>query len=326
MSELLDAGTIYERYAPQIRRYLLSRCGDADLADDLLSETFERVVAGLASYDDRGWPVSAWIYRIATARLIDHRRQARRRPRVPIEGWHAHVDGPEDAVARAVMQDWVRDAIRARLSGDQRTVVWLRFVCDLSLEEIAGRLGMTEGAAKQLQLRAIANLRRVFVWDDDMTPMMVAWDRAVRRQAERPRRDVATCARGCDRVVYVKDICRRCYNREYRVQRASASAPPDARRTPPVPCAAEGCGARRCYADGYCHKHHNRLVRTGTIADPIYNHDRTCRECDRPVHAAGLCPMHYQRARRESASRPSGSSTRPNSASSDQIASIRSQA
>ncbi|HET9223298.1 MAG TPA: sigma factor, partial [Roseiflexaceae bacterium] len=59
---------LYERYAPQIRRYIASRLGDPILAEDICGDVFVKVLESLDRYEDRGWPFSAWLYRIAYAR------------------------------------------------------------------------------------------------------------------------------------------------------------------------------------------------------------------------------------------------------------------
>ena len=76
---------LYERYAPQIRRYIASRLGDPTQAEDICGDVFVKVLESLDRYEDRGWPFSAWLYRIADARKVDFRRQARQRPSLPLD-------------------------------------------------------------------------------------------------------------------------------------------------------------------------------------------------------------------------------------------------
>ena len=63
----------------QIQRYIASRLGDPVQAEDVCADVFVKVLESLARYEDRGWPFSAWLYRIAYARTMDMLRQARRR-------------------------------------------------------------------------------------------------------------------------------------------------------------------------------------------------------------------------------------------------------
>src|SRR5690606_6871673 len=65
-AKLGDADAIsalYERYEPKIRRYVLGRLGDPNLAEDICSDVFVKVLESLDRYEDRGWPFSAWLYR-----------------------------------------------------------------------------------------------------------------------------------------------------------------------------------------------------------------------------------------------------------------------
>ena len=73
--------TIYEHYAPGIFRYAYYRVGDVEQARDIQSEVFLRMLEGLGRYEDRGWSIGAWLYRIAHARTVDvlrHRDPTRR--------------------------------------------------------------------------------------------------------------------------------------------------------------------------------------------------------------------------------------------------------
>src|SRR5438132_1094127 len=76
---------LYERYAPQIQRYIAARLGDPIQAEDVCADVFVKVLESLARYEDRGWPFSAWLYRIAFARTVDVLRQLRRRHSVPLD-------------------------------------------------------------------------------------------------------------------------------------------------------------------------------------------------------------------------------------------------
>src|SRR5215470_16898852 len=92
-------GRLYERYAPQIRRYIVARLGDPAQAEDICGDVFVKVLESLDRYEDRGWPFSAWLYRIAYARTVDVLRQARRRPSLPLdESLLGALEPPDEAV------------------------------------------------------------------------------------------------------------------------------------------------------------------------------------------------------------------------------------
>lgn len=202
---MFDAGDLFAEYAPLIRRYLVSRA-DPDEVDDLLSETFERVVRTLATYEDRGYAITSWLYSIARCKAIDLIRSNALRPTWPLEEWSATVDGPEDLVARALTHEWIRDQILTQLSGAQQQVIWLRFVADLSQAETARRLGLPVSQVKVLQWRGVAKLRMAIA-PDSAPPMMAALATA---QDEIPRCAIA----GCGRPRYMKTLCITHYTRE----------------------------------------------------------------------------------------------------------------
>jgi RNA polymerase sigma factor, sigma-70 family len=151
-------GALYQQYTPQLRRYLVGRCGSAD-TDDLISEVWLRVLRRLPAYEERGYPFSAWLYRVAECRCIDMARQQQRRPSVPIAERHWVIGGPEVQIdawdAHAAV-----GALMPRLLPRQRTVIALRFLHDWSLEETAAALGIGVNVVKSLQHRAIARLGR----------------------------------------------------------------------------------------------------------------------------------------------------------------------
>lgn len=152
--------TIYERYASAIYRYIYYRVGDPELAEDLRAEVFLRMLEGIDRYEDRGWPISAWLYRIARDRTIDTLRRRYKRPQLPLETWSGTCDGPEGAVELQLDYEEVRQSINY-LTESQRQVILLRFMCELSVQEVAEKLGRTEGAVKALQHRGLQTLARI---------------------------------------------------------------------------------------------------------------------------------------------------------------------
>lgn len=153
---------IYERYAPGIFRYIYYRVGDAELAHDIQSEVFLRMLEGIERYEDRGWSIGSWLYRIAHARTIDSLRRRHRHPQLPLDEWDAAADGPDEGLDASLRRSAVRRAL-GRLCESQRRVLLLRHVHGLSLEETARQMGRTIGSIKALQHRAherVAQLMR----------------------------------------------------------------------------------------------------------------------------------------------------------------------
>jgi RNA polymerase sigma-70 factor (ECF subfamily) len=153
-------GRIYEQYAHAIYRYIYYRVRDTQLAEDLTADVFLRMIESIDRYEDRGWPISAWLYRIAHDRVIDTLRRKRRRLQIPLEDWWESYDGPD--IAAFLQSEYQRlHSCFFRLTHSQREVIWLRFVDERSLQEVAYRLGISEGAVKALQYRGLRALARM---------------------------------------------------------------------------------------------------------------------------------------------------------------------
>jgi len=154
-------GQLYERLAPGIHRYLLRHTqGHRAAAEDLTAEVFVKALARLHTYEFRGLPFSAWLYRIAHNHLIDHWRT---RPRdMPGPSGAADVADPvaERLLERALDRQALAGAL-ARLPDHHRQVVALRFLRGCSIAETAAATGKTEDAVKKAQVRGLARLRRI---------------------------------------------------------------------------------------------------------------------------------------------------------------------
>ncbi|HWQ16200.1 MAG TPA: sigma-70 family RNA polymerase sigma factor [Roseiflexaceae bacterium] len=150
---------IYERYAPAIYRYIYFRVGEVELAEDLQADVFLRMLEGIHRYEDRGWPISAWLYRIAHDRTVDTMRRRRVRQHVPLETWGGACEGPESTVDERLDYEEIGRMMN-ELTDDQRQVIHMRFMADMSIQEVASRLGRTEGSVKALQHRGLQSLAR----------------------------------------------------------------------------------------------------------------------------------------------------------------------
>jgi RNA polymerase sigma-70 factor, ECF subfamily len=150
---------IYRRALPQVYGYLLPRCGDAVVAEDLTAETFMAAVT--ASRNGRVTDVSvAWLVGVARHKLVDHwRRVARDQRNVAVaEQMTGDVDDPwEQHLDTAVVH-----AALARLSAHQRAALTLRYLDGFSVSEVAEYLDRSLHATETLLARARTALRRTY--------------------------------------------------------------------------------------------------------------------------------------------------------------------
>jgi RNA polymerase sigma-70 factor (ECF subfamily) len=144
---------LYEDNFERVYAYVARRVGNREEAQDVTADVFHQALAGLPRFEWRGLPFVAWLLGIAANVLSDR--------------WHRAATHQE-AVNDDLDQIGIEDDIERRamlyqlvqtLPDDQRRVIIRRFVGQKSLREIATELGRSEGAIKQLQLRALQNLR-----------------------------------------------------------------------------------------------------------------------------------------------------------------------
>jgi RNA polymerase sigma-70 factor (ECF subfamily) len=144
---------LYEMHFDRVYAYVARRLPDRSVAQDVTAEVFHRALANLKSYEWRGVPFAAWLYRIAANAIATHARKAARDRNLPA-GVETAEQVSEEIERRASLYGAVRD-----LPPDQRRVIQMRFGQERSIREIAQALQRTEGAVKQLQFRALKNLR-----------------------------------------------------------------------------------------------------------------------------------------------------------------------
>jgi RNA polymerase sigma-70 factor, ECF subfamily len=145
---------IYERHVDRVHAYVSRRAGNRAVAEDITSQVFEQALRTLGRFEWRGVPLAAWLYRIAANALADHWRDRQRDaadppPDLPDAG---ELDEIDRRIALYQQVD--------RLPDLQRQVIRMRFVEEKSIRDVAAALERSEGAIKQLQLRALENLRK----------------------------------------------------------------------------------------------------------------------------------------------------------------------
>lgn len=150
---------LYRDLSPAVTGYL--RLHGAAEPDDLASETFLGVFTGLAGFRGDEDALRAWVFTIAHRRLVDDWRRRSRRPQVADDdsGLAGHVGGDvEDDVLTRVGAENVH-RMCAELPDDQRSVLLLRILADLTVEQVAHVMGRSVASVKALQRRGLRSLR-----------------------------------------------------------------------------------------------------------------------------------------------------------------------
>ena len=153
---------LYRDLHPRVLRYLSVR--EPAEAEDLASEVWLDVAAGIGRFRGNEDGFRAWVFTIARRRLLDLRRRAsvRREKPVPLDllgGDRGIGDAEGDALA-SIEADAAL-ALLATLPPDQCDVVLLRVIGDLSVTDVAKILGKRPGAIRALQYRALKHLAQI---------------------------------------------------------------------------------------------------------------------------------------------------------------------
>jgi RNA polymerase sigma-70 factor, ECF subfamily len=150
-SEPARFAELYEQNFARVYAFFARRVATREEAQDLTSEVFHQALGSIRSFKWQGAPFVAWLYGIAANVLSSHWQKLGRSPTAEeIE----FSDGGGEIERSVMLAELVE-----LLTPDQRRVILQRFVKQKSIREIANDLGRSEGAVKQLQLRALENLR-----------------------------------------------------------------------------------------------------------------------------------------------------------------------
>jgi RNA polymerase sigma-70 factor, ECF subfamily len=152
---------LYEHYKSDVYRYLFYRVGRPQLAEDLTTEVFIRVMEHLPRYQQRQAPFRAWLLQIARNLAIDHARKMAVRNDVDLdEEIPSASEGPETAVDHTLTTEHLQHALR-HLTADQCDVIILRFMADMPIKEVAKTIRKSESAVKALQARGLEALQQI---------------------------------------------------------------------------------------------------------------------------------------------------------------------
>jgi RNA polymerase sigma-70 factor (ECF subfamily) len=151
-------GKIFRLCYEDIFDYIARRVGNRSDAEDLTMHVFAKGLNAVSSYEDRGYSVKAWLYRIAHNAVVDHFRT--QRPSVDLEDLPEIADDSNiEAMisAREELEGLYKEI--AALPTAQAEVLLLRFVEDRSVAETAMILDKKEVTVRALQFKGIKNLR-----------------------------------------------------------------------------------------------------------------------------------------------------------------------
>ncbi len=151
---------VFDRYYPEVYRFVCYRLSDESIAEDIASEVFVRLLEAIKSGHSPQISLKAWLLATASHIVTDHLRSLYRRPTDELP--ETIPDGLPDLLLDVEQRERARHlkAAMSKLTEEQQNVLALRFGEGYSLEETAGLMKKNINAVKQLQFRALDALNR----------------------------------------------------------------------------------------------------------------------------------------------------------------------
>lgn len=145
---------------PKIYRFIYYRTNNKAEAEDLTGDVILKIAKALPRQKGN---FNSWIYKIARNTLIDfYRKSSVRKSKVSVQEMHEELpNGREDFTEQILNQESLKEAIRF-LTDRQKEVIMLKFIEGYKNKEVAEIVGITEGAVKLLQFRALRKMREYF--------------------------------------------------------------------------------------------------------------------------------------------------------------------
>jgi len=165
-------GEIYDLYAQPVFAFTFKRCGHKELAEDITSLTFVRLLESAPTLEYRGRRLSSWLFQVASNAIIDHYRKSSTKKEVTVLSEDAAAweppsnDDPAWNAEVAIAGDELMEHFVLLPERDQH-VIHLRFYAGLEPQEIADLLGVSSNHASVLVYRAVGRLRQRFIGNQE---------------------------------------------------------------------------------------------------------------------------------------------------------------
>ncbi|MCD5416310.1 RNA polymerase sigma factor [Candidatus Bipolaricaulota bacterium] len=163
-------GELYDRHYPKIFGYVLRRTASIEISQDVTSEVFLKALKNLGQFRWRGFPLSSWLYRIATNEITNYFRNNKHGQlcleedsnSISISNPSAETELLEAEAELKRQQDFLtlHENI-SKLPVKYQEVIMLRFFENKQIKEIGKILGKREGTVKSLLHRGLGNLRKL---------------------------------------------------------------------------------------------------------------------------------------------------------------------
>ena len=160
-------GELFEKYFEQIFRFVFKRVGGKeDLAGDLTQQTFMKAMASIGKYEDRGFPFSSWLYRIAQNEVSMFFRKQKKEMSVAIDENQLGEMAKEIEIGRYMTSEDQEQLVEVlnQLKPEQLDLIELRFFQGMSFRQVSEIYSITEANAKMRTYRILERISKM--WEE----------------------------------------------------------------------------------------------------------------------------------------------------------------
>ncbi len=161
MAEPAAFAAVYDHYFPRVYNYVRYRVGDAETADDVTAQVFERVLVNIGKFRPERAPFAAWLFAIARNAVNDHLRAQRRHRWLSLEVLRDRASAEPRPEEVAIHNETRAELLAAvtRLSDRERDLIALKFAAGLTNRHVAELTGLGESNVGVILYRAVRWLR-----------------------------------------------------------------------------------------------------------------------------------------------------------------------
>lgn len=160
MGEASAFGLLYDRFQPQIYRFIYLKVSHREEAEDLTHQVFLSAWQNISNYEHLGFPFSSWLYSIARNKVIDHYRAQKTNLNIESLEIIDNSENPHEKIDKHFNIKNIEKALKKLNSIDQ-DIILMRYVNELSVRETAKILNKSEISIRLLQHRAIKKLQKL---------------------------------------------------------------------------------------------------------------------------------------------------------------------
>lgn len=152
-------GFLYEKYFQQLFIFIFKKVQNEDISGDICSKTFMKAMMNIDKYEDRGFPFSSWLYRIASNEVNLYFRAQKKDITIQIN------ENQVSVIAQEINLDNNEEQLHLILSKlqelplEKSQLIEMRFFEELSFKEIGSIFDITEASAKMRVYRVIESLK-----------------------------------------------------------------------------------------------------------------------------------------------------------------------